>query len=211
MKDFTRDDLKQGMVMIDRIGLERVMVNNNTYCNDGEIYHIERYYNIDLTNINNHTNYDIMKVTFGNETIYERPEPKTTWFEPKENEEYYYSVEGYVGSTNRNHNIDEDLLKSQQVFQTREDAEKHLEWHQAHVRILKEIARLNNGWIPDWEGRIRNKHFVALDSNYKTFKSTSNSIFKILPNNMYLKSEELANQLIETHKDDLLIYFEVEK
>lgn len=38
-------------------------------------------------------------------------------------------------------------------------------------------------------------------NKYELLKDTSD---------MYLKSQELTEQLIKTHKDDLLIYFEVE-
>ena len=35
--------------------------------------------------------------------------------------------------------------------------------------------------------------------------------YKTLDNNLYLKTEELAKQLIETHSDDLKLMLEVER
>ena len=76
------------------------------------------------------------------------------------------------------------------------------------MRVIKEIARLNEGWIPNWNNIDEIKCIVGFDETgfyIERFRRV-----KLIENNLYLKSYELATQLIETHEKDLKLMLEVE-
>lgn len=210
MKNFTRDDLKQGMVCELRNGSQITFLDNNTgiyYYND-RINILSMFtYNDDLTN-KVQKDYDIMKVSFGNETIYERPE-SNLFFEPKKNEYYYYIKDVYIDRYKNNSDYDDHIIKTNIVFKTEEEAEKELLRQQAKIRVIKEIARLNKGWTPNWNDN-ESKHYIYFSYNRNKLLHDSCVKSKSLDNNLYLKTYYVANQLIETHSDDLKLMLEVE-
>ena len=203
-------DLKQGMVCESRNGSMLTILNNIYYYRDGDqiYFPLINNYNDDLTN-QAQKDYDIMKVTFGKEVIYERQE-SNLFFEPKKNENFHYVNRGSVWTYGNNSEYDGKIFKSHIVFKTREEAEKELLRQQARVRVIKEIARLNEGWdVREYWGR---NDVAKIMYDYSTSKLTisHNRNFKALDNNLYLKTRKLANQLIETHSDDLKLMLEVE-
>ena len=141
------EDLKQGMVCELRDGYEIIILSNDKYMFilENGFYQLSEYYNDNLISIDRNIDYDIIKVTFGNDVIYERQE-NNLFFEPKKGERYYYiaddSVNGHLNDTL----YDGDILKTNIVFKTREEAEKELLRQQAKIRVIKEIARLDQGW-----------------------------------------------------------------
>ena len=92
-----------------------------------------------------------------------------------------------------------------QVFRTKKDAEKFYNVECAKQRIKNEIKRLNNGWTPDWTNAEQLKYYVYLFQRDDRLEKCSLYFAKNKNNCMYLKSAELVNKLIETHKQDLLL------
>ena len=129
-----------------------------------------------------------------------KPTPAINYWQPDHNEKYYYvnplgtiEVSSVLSSTPR-----------YRVFKTQEEAKAYAEYIKAEETLKAEIARLNEGWWPDWGNQSEQKYEVRLYAKefdifyfYKT---------KTLPNFMYLKSEELAERLIETHSAQLKTY-----
>ena len=215
-------DLKQGMVCELRNGYEIIILSNNKYVFDtavNDVYQLSKDYNDNLINIDSNDpdiDYDIIKVTFGNEVIYERPE-SNLFFEPEKGETYYFINEGGVWSLVNDSDYDDAIIKTNIVFKTKEEAEKELLRRQAKIRVIKEIARLNDGWDvkEHWGNNLIEKYLIAyyhIAYYHETSKLTVSSAFnfKTLDNNLYLKTRELAEQLIETHSDDLKLMLEVE-
>ena len=203
-------DLKKGMICKLRNDYEIIILSNNTYVFDylnHNVYLLSKDYNDDLT-YQYQNDYDIIKVSYGDKVLFERQEINL-FFEPKKQERYYYINEGGVWSLVNDSNYDDAILRTNIVFKTKEEAEKELLKQQARVRVIKEIARLNNGWTPSWNVNER-KYYI--DFSYYRNKLVYNHCVKSkhLDNNLYLKTEELAKQLIETHSEDLKLMLEVE-
>ena len=69
-----KSDLKTGMIVTLRRGVERVIVGRFLFDEEGTITSKLDYYNDDLTYTNNCTSEDIMKIEYGGKVIWERVE-----------------------------------------------------------------------------------------------------------------------------------------
>ena len=67
-----KSDLKNGMIVTLRRGVERVIIGKCLFDEDGITTSTLNCYNDDLTYINNCTNEDIMKIEYGGKVIWER-------------------------------------------------------------------------------------------------------------------------------------------
>ena len=202
-------DLKQGMVCELRGGDNITIINDNCFIYDGTIsaksytHHYEdglkhRFY----------SDNDIMKVSYGDKVVWERKE--STYWLPKVGEKYYHMRHfGDVVSSEYDSDVDEKVFETQLVFKTREEAKKTLLKQQAKIRVIKEIARLNEGWKPNWNENDE-KHHIGFTHGLGELISIVSVNYKELDNNLYLKSEKLAYKLIETHEKDLKLMLEVE-
>ena len=118
---------------------------------------------------------------------------------PQKGDKYYYiNTEGEINSSNAS-----DSDGRFQAFRTKEEAQNFYNLECARKRVRDEIKRLNDGWIPDWESLNESKYFIRLIHNKISIDSYKYS--KDLDNSMYLKSEDLAEELILTHKLDLFL------
>ncbi len=68
-----KSDLKNGMIVTLRRGVERVVIGKSLVCELGTTNILENY-NDDLTHMNNCKSEDIMKIEYGREVIWERTE-----------------------------------------------------------------------------------------------------------------------------------------
>ena len=73
-----KSDLKNGMIVTLRRGVDRVIIGKCLVNDDVDICNILENYNDDLTHINNCKSEDIMKIEYGGEIIWER---KVDWSE----------------------------------------------------------------------------------------------------------------------------------
>ena len=71
-----KSDLKKGMIVTLRRGVERVIIGERLFEEEGFITSTLKNYNDDLTYTNNCTSEDIMKIKYGSEAIWER---KVDW------------------------------------------------------------------------------------------------------------------------------------
>ena len=67
-----KSDLKTGMIVTLRRGVERIIIRKCLFDEDGITTSTLNCYNDDLTYINNCTNEDIMKIEYGGKVIWER-------------------------------------------------------------------------------------------------------------------------------------------
>lgn len=135
-----------------------------------------------------------------------KPEPVTTYWQPSLNERHWYvNRYGYVmvSTTTSKTYIDKGHHR---VFQTQKQAEAYAEYVKAEETLKAEIARLNEGWWPDWNDTDTTKYVVALDTEFGSLKRHLYHYTKFSPSFMYLKSGELTEQLIKTHSKELKTY-----
>ena len=67
-----KSDLKNGMIVVLRRGVTRVIIGKCLVNDDVDICNILENYNDDLTHINNCKSEDIMKIEYGGKVIWER-------------------------------------------------------------------------------------------------------------------------------------------
>ena len=67
-----KSDLKTGMIVTLRRGVERVIIGERLFEEEGFITSTLKNYNDDLTYTNNCTSEDIMKIEYGDKVIWER-------------------------------------------------------------------------------------------------------------------------------------------
>ncbi len=135
------------------------------------------------------------------------------WWEPKDGEKIYIigSNELVTKSTVYNNELKKSKVYQGNVFRTREEARKEIEWHKARYTLKKAISKLNNEyWKPDWNDSTLSKYYIFFYYLNKEFVVTESVTIKHCQDWFYLKSKKLAEQLIETHSDDLLVYLEIE-
>ena len=78
-----KSDLKKGMIVTLRRGVERIIIRKCLFDEDGITTSTLNCYNDDLTYINNCTNEDIMKIEYGGKVIWERVDWKKVPFGTK--------------------------------------------------------------------------------------------------------------------------------
>ena len=124
---------------------------------------------------------------------------------------FYITAQGNIGnSVCYNDSIDKHTFEMGNMFKTQEEAEKALKKQQAKIRVIKRISELNQGWLPNWNDIRESKYLVLYDGMSKRLANEHYCYCKKIDNNLYLKSEELAKQLIKEMKTDLLLMLEVE-
>lgn len=95
-------------------------------------------------------------------------------------------------------------------FKSKDDAEMVIRAMKIEQAIRIRRIELNDGWEPDWENTNLRKYFIIYEySNY-----IKNDIypeytygFNGLPIFGYYETYEIAQQIIDEFKDDLLWYF----
>lgn len=64
------------------------------------------------------------------------------------------------------------------------------------INKLMNVAKyLNDGWQPDWNDKEEGKHYISLEHVNNSLSIDCTGLFQ--ENNIYFKSEELAQQAIE--------------
>lgn len=132
-----------------------------------------------------------------------KPEPVINYWQPKTKETYYYILPTGSIDTGVQHSSQDTRYR---VFKTQEEAQAYAEYVKAEEALKAEIARLNEGWQPDWCNKNQLKFFIYLGYLGNHLDWSSCFINKHQPNFMYLKSKTLAGQLIKTHSKELKTY-----
>lgn len=92
-----------------------------------------------------------------------------------------------------------------QVFRTKEEARNFYNVECAKQRVKDEIKKLNNSWTPNWNNENQQKYYIYLNNKNGKLDKSCSLFTKVVDDCMYLKSEELVDKLILTHKQDLLL------
>lgn len=95
------------------------------------------------------------------------------------------------------------------IYQTEDEAIKARDIQLAKTRVKRAIAKANDGWEPEW-GEDRNiKYSIRLESigDSIILVISDTRCVKNRPNWMYMKSEEIAKQILEEYKEDLELIF----
>ena len=137
-------------------------------------------------------------------TEWEVYEETPGWWEPKENEKaYYINSNGDIATSKRwNYESDKAIIKQGNVFKTKEEAEKEVKLRAAKYRVKKRIWELNDG---EFIGFKDNEENWSFDLNNEKIRIISWYGCKFYPSWQYLKSKELAQQLIDEMYNELLL------
>lgn len=124
------------------------------------------------------------------------------WHPKKDGESYYYVTE--KGSVNR-YRYGADVYPDRyRVFKTKVEAQKYAEYVKAEETLRRVIAKVNEGWIPDWNNFQEVKYVVVLiDMKLWVFNYNRT---KYLPNFMYIKSKELTEKLAKEYEKEFITY-----
>ena len=102
----------------------------------------------------------------------------------------------------------EDTLKHHMeigwAFETKEEAEKHLEWLKARAVLIEDTK----GFEPDWTDFNKMKYHVTYDYEDCEFGVWSASVNKYCE--IHFATKEDAKNSLETHEKEWKIYFGVE-
>lgn len=149
-------------------------------------------------------------------------------FFPEDGQTFFYiDVDGSIECTrySKSSGMDEFLIATGNCYKTKEEAEKAREILLATQRLKVEIARLNEGWKPNWEDKDERKYYLVYDwlgeevdaKYYPEYDLSKEELswnfcrhYKSIDDSFYLKSEKLCEQLIKTHESDLKILLGVE-
>ena len=130
-------------------------------------------------------------------------EKNSEWYEPKEDEWYRYLASTGVGSYLFNNDVaDHKVLARQQVFRTREEADREDNKRIARTAILKWKAE-NCPFEPDWANTEQWKWDVYYDHESEELDSWRCS-YQESPDTIYFASEEDADRCIEECKEHWL-------
>ena len=135
--------------------------------------------------------------------------PKTIW-DMKDWDSYYViDFEWDILSYSYDTTYADDVVSTWSSFLTREEAAKELSKRKAIVRINKRIDELNNWWIPDWEYYCQYKYNISYDIDDKYYWVDSAMYKKRGIIIKFMKTEEIAEEIIKEYKNDLDIIFDL--
>ena len=130
-----------------------------------------------------------------------QPEPTINYWQPSKNDRYFYIHPTNQVHTATNH-YEEDT--KYRVFKTEVEAQKYADYIKAEETLRKAIAEANEGWLPDWSNYGKSKFVITL--TYDKIDVREFKADKYLPDFMYMKSEQLAKQLVEKYKQEFITY-----
>ena len=124
---------------------------------------------------------------------------KEYFWKPKEKEKYYY-VDSFNDVMTGNYHQD----KIYRTFKTREEAEKYAAYIKAEEILREAIANKNEGWTPDFTNNRQENYFVYIYENDLACYSSKYS--KYFNSFMYIKSYDIAKQLMEKYEKEFITY-----
>ena len=132
-----------------------------------------------------------------------KPEVTINYWQPNEGDNMYYVT--YLGDVSSSYYRDDYQLDTRRyrVFKTREEAKRYDEYIKAEETLRRVIAEANKGWIPDFNNKEDKKYFAYLDRKLEVDYWTT---IKFLPSFMYIKTRELAFELLEKYEQEFKTY-----
>lgn len=144
-------------------------------------------------------------------------------FIPKIGEKYYYindwwnlhnDYEDAIRTDTREEYETEDIIfVRNKVSRTLEEAVEHYKFLKAEAELKLAIAKINNGWTPNWNNENQRKWYIYyaynsnklyMDSTYSVQRTSNESYL------LFLKDSESTRFIIKNYKKQLLIYFGAE-
>lgn len=204
-----KNKLKNGDILTLKGGEKAIVFNSWIYKNPLSAIKLENY-NDDLSLKNKLIEEDNKIIEINGVKIIEK-ETKINW-KPKEDEIYFMAwSDKNIEIVYLNDEADKHNYEMSRMFKTQEEADKEVVRLKVKRSIELEIARLNNGWKPNWKDEEQEKYYIYYNYFLNTLRYAHSYFGKNVKNSMCLKSEKLAIELIKSHKKELLIYFEVEE
>jgi hypothetical protein len=123
-----------------------------------------------------------------------------------ESDDIYYcinDVSGIVDSSDFWLPGDDWRHSQRNYFKTREEAEHYKKRLGAIAEYRDLIEKLNDGWEPDWDS-VELKHLISYSHEFKQFERGFGTKFQVKETWYYLKSEKLAEQVIDTLGEEKL-------
>ena len=133
-----------------------------------------------------------------------KPDVTINYWQPEECERYYYvDFLCIVHKSSYDSTYYKDKLRYR-VFKTQKEAEKYAEYVKAEETLRRVIAEANAGWLPDWTNNDEHRYVVVLHKD--ELQAFIYGATKYLPNFMYIKSKELANNLMKEYGGEFITY-----
>lgn len=133
-------------------------------------------------------------------------------WKPSEWENYYFPKASNVVAPEeyawRNDDADNNFYKHWLIFKTEEEAQFYLDKQEFITKVNDRIDELNDGWTPDWNSNLSIKYLIVSLSNafHKEIQVENTVSIKFQNILNYMKSRQIAEQIISEFKDDLLKY-----
>lgn len=93
------------------------------------------------------------------------------------------------------------------IYQTEDEAIKARDIQLAKTRVKRAIAKANDGWEPDWENQKENKYLIMYSYSRNRLIVEYYTFLRPQTKWMFIKSEEIAKQILEEYKEDLELIF----
>lgn len=125
--------------------------------------------------------------------------------------ESYFSTSFYWKPTRYTANdtdMAEYLYSEWRYYETEKEAIKERDKRLAIVRVNDAILSLNEWWKPDWKDD-EEKYSIIYERKYDGFAIANNSYSQRDLSISYMKSEEIAEQIIKEHQEDLKLIFDI--
>ena len=129
-------------------------------------------------------------------------------WKPETNERYYSideygDIDSYYWDNDRYDNFG---YSQRNVFKTREEAEKHLEYLKS-LAILRDDA---GDWEPDWKNTRQTKYYIYFDCYVDKLFVSSTKAYRSI-NELHFETEKAAQKSIDDHKEHWLRVLGVEE
>ena len=142
-------------------------------------------------------------MAYAQETLEEFPNILKDWFEelPDLNEYFYITDDGNVDFVvEENHNLSKRRRAIGNIFKTKEEAEKYLEYLKAKT-IIKQDAK---GFKPDWKNYDEKKYIGFWDIEKDNLDWLPRNVF--IEASIYFKSREDIEESFEKHPEEWRTY-----
>ncbi len=136
--------------------------------------------------------------------------PAGGWYEPKKRESYWLLNHKRIDYlTCDQDDIDDRIFSRQQVFRTKEEAEKE-DAKRIALTTIKRWCALNAPFTPDWGSEYERNWVVGYHLQEKKFKPFFDRDIRFVYQLPYLSKESDAEKLIELFDKELRLIFEIE-
>jgi len=132
----------------------------------------------------------------------EEEDSKFKYDDPLKWPEGYYISSGEVWYTPPSY-FKVPLIKSGNFYKTEIEAEQALLVQRAQTKVVKRIAELNEGWVPDWEDTGKDKYSTTFNHCEKKLEVLWWCRYQLSSSNMFLKNKRLCTKLISELPEEL--------